>query len=117
MTTHDAIELAETAVILARLSPTASAYRTAKAVAALARLGSEAHTWAERLCNFGEPSEGADSRKRDSISRRAFEALSGMHIACNTCKVEIHGDPRGSCLQISIDAQGAYATAPSTLRF
>lgn len=100
MTTKEAVEFADMAIQFARSAPHSSSYRIASNVAKLARLGREAHTWAERLCNYGEPKEGANSSKRNSISRRAFAALGDMGLLLPQYKVEVSGDPRGSCLQI-----------------
>lgn len=78
MTKRHAVDFATDAIVLARKAPAASAYAVASTVATLSRLGTEAHTWAERLCNYGEPSEGADERKRASIRQRAETALKAL---------------------------------------
>lgn len=104
MNTRDATDLAEISIILARLSgPNVSAYRVASNVMRLNRLGREAHTWAERLCNYGEPSEGADERKRASIAHRAASALAEISSKVfSGVKIDVMGDPRGSCLQVTL---------------
>ena len=67
----------------------------------LSRLGKEAHSYAERLCNFGERSEGEYDRKCDSLSRRAYAALATLG-SIRGVEVETGGDPRGSCLKVRI---------------
>lgn len=107
MNLKETIEFADTAIQFARLAPHSSSFRIATGVARLSRLGHEAHTWAERLCNYGEPTEGADMRKRDSIRARAFAALGDMGLRVPEFTVEVMGDPRGSCLQIGRVGQAA----------
>lgn len=101
MTNKDAIELMETAVMLSRHS-TCGAYRIATCTAALNRLAREAKTNAERLCSDERYSQDLFDKKVDSISRRAFHELAEIGISLGGLKVEVHGDPRGSCLQIVI---------------
>jgi hypothetical protein len=110
MTKHRVMTLMEYAVVLARggtANYSASAYAVAYAVSTLDRLGTEAHTWAERMCNYGEPFEGADDRKRQSIRTRADTLMRTLGF---NATIEVEGDPRGSCLKVS-------APGISTLRF
>lgn len=66
MTKDDAVNLMEYAIILARhTGATPSAYAIASTVSALGKLGREAHSWAERMCNYGEH-EGASKPSRSS---------------------------------------------------
>lgn len=103
MTNKEAVDLMMIATILARRATNASSYRIASNVAKLKRLGSEAHTWAERLCNYGEPTEGADERKRASIRKRAIFAVSEIENGLERgATIEVAGDPRGSCLKVTI---------------
>lgn len=113
MNTTDAIELAETAVSLSRLPACKdlSAYTISMGAARLARLGREARTHAENVCNFPMP-EGKDEKRRESITRRTIKALADLKIDATwrfkgagkvrDAMIEVHGDPRGSCLQIHI---------------
>jgi hypothetical protein len=110
MTNNEAMNLMEYAIILARgqdYDSAASAYAVARTVATLSRLGTEAHSWAERMCNYGERVEGEDTRKRASIRTRADHAMKALGF---NATIEVEGDPRGSCLKVS--APGIY-----TLRF
>ena len=74
----------------------------------LTRLGKEAHSYAERMCTFGERTEGEYDRKIDSITRRAYAALATLG-GIQRIQIETGGDPRGSCLKITIprDSNGA----------
>ena len=68
----------------------------------LTRLGKEAHSYAERMCTFGERTEGEYDRKIDSITRRSYAALATLGDGIQGVKIEVGGDPRGSCLRITI---------------
>lgn len=99
MNRKEATDLVSYGVILSRVTD-AGSFRVADTVMRLDRLGTEAKRWAERLCNYGEPKEGADDRKRRSIERRALKALIDASIDPKFCKnlvkviIEVVGDPR-----------------------
>lgn len=118
MNTKIAIDMMDYAVQMARLPQCAntSPFRIANGLAKLRRLGREAHTHAESMCNFGERTEGADVRKRNSISTRASQVIANMSIPLREAgvQVEVHGDPRGSCLQIHIKCESGLGLS---LRF
>lgn len=108
MNLKDSIEMAQIAVNISRLAgiKAVSSYTIASTVAALNRLGREAHTHAENVCNYPMP-EGKDEKRRASIGRRAYAALA-MCLPIQGVRIEVHGDPRGSCLKVKIPrAEGA----------
>lgn len=102
MTTQDAIDMAQIAVNLARLTSikNVGSYTIASVVSKLTRLGNAARKHAENVCNY-PMAEGEDAKRRDSISRRMYAALSEI-LPIQGVRVEVHGDPRGSCLQVKI---------------
>lgn len=116
MNNRMAVDLMADAVNLSKLtSKSLSGYFIGKTVASLARLGIEATRNAERLCSDPTYDQERFDRKVNTISRRVFQALADMGIECTRAKVEIHGDPRGSCLQIEI-ATG-LSSMPMRFRF
>jgi len=110
MNLADAMNLAEMAVCLSRLPACKdlSAYTISVTTARLARLGREAQMHAENVCNYPMP-EGKDEKRRSSIMKRTIKALADLKIdatwrfkGAGKVMIEVHGDPRGSCLQIHI---------------
>lgn len=98
MTKKDTIESMARAIQFSLMTSKVNPYRIAMAISQLDRLGREARTHAENVCSR-PMAEGADARKRKSISDRAARAL--KELALDTpYAIEVHGDPRGSCLQV-----------------
>lgn len=88
--------------------PKTGPYLIASSYKRLQRLGKEAHTYAERLCNEGERSEGEYERKIASITLRAKAALACLG-SLSGVEIETGGDPRGSCLKITLPRDSAGA--------
>lgn len=93
---------------LVKAYPHTGPFLMADAWKRLTRLGKEAHSYAERLCNLGERTEGEYDRKIGSITRRVYAALATIG-GIQGIEVETGGDPRGSCLKITFprDSNGA----------